>query len=201
MPAAAASSSVSENVVHFVLVAGALVLVMFVLTRYRNEDVSVEEFADTLRHASTTSPSTMPPSEDPAYALDGEPDVGCGPPPVASEPVGNNEDYRTIGEGVSNTLPKDCYPKDQLSPQDLLPSDANSTWAQMNPAGQGDLQSHNFLNAGHHIGVNTTGQTLRNSNVQLRSEPPNPQMKVSPWNQSTIEPDTNRRGLEIGGCA
>ena len=62
------------------------------------------------------------------------------------------------------------------------------------------MQSHNFLNAGYHIGVNTTGQTLRNSNLGLRSEPPNPQMKVSPWNQTTIEPDTNRRGLEIGGC-
>ena len=48
--------------------------------------------------------------------------------------------------------------------------------------------------------VNTVGQTLRNANRQLRSEPPNPQVKVSPWLQTTIEADTNRRPLEIGGC-
>ena len=52
----------------------------------------------------------------------------------------------------------------------------------------------------NNVGVNTVGQTLRNANRQLRSEPPNPQVKVSPWLQTTIEADTNRRPLEIGGC-
>ena len=45
-----------------------------------------------------------------------------------------------------------------------------------------------------------SSQVLRNANLQLRSEPPNPQVKVSPWLQTTIETDTNRRPLEIGGC-
>ena len=31
----------------------------------------------------------------------------------------------------------------------------------------------------------------------LRSEPPNPVKKVGPWMQSTIEPDLNRKPLEI----
>ena len=79
-----------------------------------------------------------------------------------------------------------------------MPQDANSTWSQVVPSGQGSLQNKNFLNAGYHLGVNTVGQTLRNANRQLRSEPSNPQMKVSPWNQTTIEPDTNRRPLEVG---
>ena len=90
-------------------------------------------------------------------------------------------------------------PKDQLTPQELLPADANSTWAQVVPAGQGSVGDQNFLNAGFHVGINTVGQTLRNANLQLRSEPPNPQVKVSPWLQSTIEPDTNRKPMEIGG--
>ena len=34
---------------------------------------------------------------------------------------------------VSNQLPKDCYPKDQLSPEELLPENENSKWAQSNP--------------------------------------------------------------------
>jgi len=98
----------------------------------------------------------------------------------------------------ADARPKDCFPKDQLSAQDLLPGDTNSTWAAANPDGQGTLDDKNFLNAGYHHGVNTVGQSLRNANWQLRSDPPNPQVKVSPWMQSTIERDTNRKPLEIG---
>jgi hypothetical protein len=104
------------------------------------------------------------------------------------------------GTGVEmNQLPSECYPKDVLSSADLLPRDANSLWAQVNPSGQGSLADQNFLTAGFHIGINTVGQTLRNANRQIRSEPLNPQVKVSPWLQSTIEPDINRRPLEIQG--
>ena len=99
----------------------------------------------------------------------------------------------------NNNLPNECYPKDILSPSELLPKDTNSVWAQSVPSGQGSLGDQNFLNAGFHVGMNTVGQTLRNPNYQLRSEPPNPQVKVSPWMQSTIEPDTNRKSMEIGG--
>lgn len=99
----------------------------------------------------------------------------------------------------NNQYPYDEYPKDKLCPAELLPADPNSKWAQVNPTGQGELGDQNFLEAGFHIGTNTKGQTLRNPNLQLRSEPPCPQVKVSPWMQSTIEADTNRRALEIGG--
>ena len=96
--------------------------------------------------------------------------------------------------------PNDCYPRDRLTADDLLPKDAaNSKWAQVNPAGQGDVKDQNFLTAGYLVGINTVGSSLRNANLQLRSDPPNPQMNVSPWNQTTIEPDLNHRPLEIGG--
>ena len=97
--------------------------------------------------------------------------------------------------------PAGCFPKEQLNPEELLPQDNANVWAQANPSGEGSLKDRNFLQAGHHIGVNTVGQTLRNANMQLRSEPPNPQVKVSPWLQTTIEPDVNRKPMEIGGCA
>ena len=119
----------------------------------------------------------------------------------AAEPLGENEvPYPIQNQPNTASTPKDCFPKDQLTPQELLPADANSTWAQVVPAGQGSVGDQNFLTAGYHVGINTVGQTLRNANMQLRSEPPNPQVKVSPWMQSTIEPDTNRKGMEIGGC-
>lgn len=93
-----------------------------------------------------------------------------------------------------------CYPKDELNPEDLIPKDsADSRWARMNPSGQGDIQDQNFLTAGYNLGIDTQASSLRNANQQLRSEPANAQFKVSPWNMSTIAPDTNRRPLEIGG--
>lgn len=93
-----------------------------------------------------------------------------------------------------------CYPKDDVKPSDLIPRDsADSRWARMNPSGQGDIQDQNFLSAGFNLGIDTQASSLRNANHDIRSEPSNPQVQVSPWNMSTIQPDTNRRPLEIGG--
>ena len=123
--------------------------------------------------------------------------VGMLPEPVDLYNVGAPlTDVQQAPVRATRELPKDCFPKDQLTPAELLPGDANSKWAQVNPAGQGELKDVNFLDAGYHLGVNTVGQSLRNANRQLRSEPSNPQVKVSPWNQTTIEPDISRRPLE-----
>lgn len=92
--------------------------------------------------------------------------------------------------------PANCYPKNQLKPEELLPGDANSKWAQVNPSGTGDIAGKNFLSAGTLIGIDTVGQSLRNANYDLRSDVPNPQVQVSIWNTSTISPDMARRPLE-----
>ena len=93
-----------------------------------------------------------------------------------------------------------CLPRDVLNPEELLPSSvAPNNWD--TPANPGGIDGPNFLNPEHLVGVNTVGQSLRNANRQLRSDPPNPQVKVSPWHQTTIEPDVNRKPLEIGECA
>jgi hypothetical protein len=103
-----------------------------------------------------------------------------------------------VKEGMTNPSP--CQPRDSLSPEELLPQDYSSTWAKCNPTGAGNLDGKNFLDSGWHVGINTVGQTLRNPNLGLRSEPANPMVSVSPWLQSTIEPDTNRRYFEVGSC-
>lgn len=130
---------------------------------------------------------------------------GPAPAPAPAKKAGATEefaDYASIGDGLGGVPMsggnggKGCYPRNQLAPHDLLPQDVNSAWAAANPVGAGDIQGKNFLSAGALIGVNTVGQSLRNANLQLRSEPPNPQVNVSPWQQSTIEPDLQRRPLE-----
>jgi hypothetical protein len=107
-------------------------------------------------------------------------------------------------DNQNTVLPQDnsCFMRDRLTSSDLLPQDAaNSKWAQINPSGSGMLGDQNFLTAGYHVGINTIGQSLRNANLQLRSEPPNPQVAVSPWGISTIEPDVRSVAFEIGSGA
>lgn len=83
------------------------------------------------------------------------------------------------------------------SPGDLLPSDANSEWAALNPSMNAGT-TPDLLQAGYHIGLDTIGQTLKNANLQLRSDPVIPKSDIGPWNQSTFEPDLGRVPLEIG---
>lgn len=119
--------------------------------------------------------------------------MSSGPAPLETE---DNEQYLPVGpKGAKG--PASPFPADRLTPEDLLPRDAaNSKWAQANPAGQGDVKDQNFLNAGYHVGFNTTGSSLRNPSYDLRSTPANPRYTVSVWQQSTIEPDLSRRPLE-----
>jgi hypothetical protein len=115
---------------------------------------------------------------------------------TGSNKLGENEVPAPVSYPPQN-LPSQCYPRDRLTADDLLPKDAaNSKFAQVNPAGQGDVNNANYLTAGWQEGINTVGNSLRNGNQQLRSEPPNPQVKVSPWNMTTIDPDLSRRPLE-----
>ena len=86
------------------------------------------------------------------------------------------------------------------NPSDLLPSDGNSQWAELNPSAMkgGDVMMPDLLQAGYHIGLDTIGQSLRNANLQLRSDPIIAKADVGPWNQSTIEADMARVPLELG---
>jgi hypothetical protein len=119
-------------------------------------------------------------------------------PGKAGEGFADLTDYEGPASFGSAEAPAGCYPRDQLTPSELLPKDMNSIWAEQNPMGPGSLKGKNFLSAGALIGVNTVGQSLRNANLQVRSEPPNPQVAVSIFNQSTISPDISHRPLEIG---
>ena len=117
-----------------------------------------------------------------------------------SESSGQNEVFASVngGQPSGQGIPSACNKPNIQNPSDLLPKDKNSQWAQLNPSGKGDLSNINLLKAGYHIGIDTIGQTLRNANLQIRSEPPNPQINVGPWNLSTIEPDFMRPPLELG---
>ena len=133
-----------------------------------------------------------------------EADVGESAPAVSqvmpANPEGENEVYSAvsgIGSPAAGLAPS-CTRKPVADPADLLPKDQNNEWAKLNPTGNGDLNNVNLLKSGYHIGIDTIGNSLRNANLQVRSEPPNPTNSVSPWMNTTISPDLQRVPLEIG---
>lgn len=145
----------------------------------------------------TNQPQMPTPMPDPTSA------------PFYSSGSGEDSDFLAVSYDDPETEAKasqknveECFPKDKLTAEDLLPKDAaNSKWSQVNPAGQGSVKDQNFLQAGYHVGLNTTQGTMKNANLQLRSDPVAPKMLVSPWLNSSYEPDVMRKPLEIGeGC-
>ena len=124
---------------------------------------------------------------------------GAGRPPAAVDDSSIYNQLDSVNNNSSNMmgLPPNCSGQANINPADLLPKDNNSSW-NMKPMGSGDFLGVNLLNAGYLIGVDTIGSSLRNANLRVRSEPPNPQLQVSPWMNTTIEPDPFRAPLEIG---
>lgn len=91
------------------------------------------------------------------------------------------------------------YSDTTLSAGELLPKgEIGASWAAVNPSGMGDLKGQNFLEAGYHTNTAIAGvaQTNRNATWDIRSEPPNPQTKVGPFLQTTIEANPFKRGLD-----
>jgi len=118
-------------------------------------------------------------------------------PPVSSSalpPIKGNVAVQPVANGGYSS-------KNINTATDLLPVDGNTHFSAFNPVTTtttGGAQVPDLLQAGYHIGLDTIGQTMRNANLQLRSDPAIPKSNVGPWNQSTIEPDIMRVPLEVG---
>jgi hypothetical protein len=113
---------------------------------------------------------------------------------VPEKKVETSSEYNVSGYNNDDTLQfinqENNKGNKKIKPNELLP--ANET----------DLEGNNFLTAAlskseQIIGVPTQTQRSR-KNYDLRSSPPNPQVEVSPWNMSTMEPDKERLQFEIG---
>lgn len=100
--------------------------------------------------------------------------------------------------GVSEAFTAANYSaKEVANPSELLPKDDNSQWSSLNPSVQHAPNTPDLLQAGIHVGLDTVGQTMKNANLQLRSDPVIPKADIGPWNQSTVEPDLIRLPLEV----
>jgi len=139
-------------------------------------------------------------SRDP-YATPSDSQIKCAAGGNNFVPADNNSSQNASAGGASTDtygLPPSCTKQQVVDPSELLPKGGSNEFSKINPMGGGDLKNVSLLKAGYHIGINTVGQSLRNANLQLRSEPPNPQLNTGPWNNSTITTDLQRRPLELG---
>jgi hypothetical protein len=176
---------------HLIVILGAIVLIWAIYQYSTDKGFFPEKFG---QNGPQHGPQ-MPPASSAANA-------GTGYQPSSGMQGNEYEDVTGI-QGPSVSAPS-CTkgavatPGDLLPNMNMLPKDPNSQWAQLNPSGSGDLMNQNLLSAGFLAGIDTIGNTMKNPNLQIRSEPPNPQLNVGPWNNSTFSPDLMRTPLEIG---
>ena len=59
------------------------------------------------------------------------------------------------------------------------------------------LADRNFLISGLQVGVDSRGSSLKNANLQIRSEPAIEKEPVCIWNQSTYQADLTRKKIDM----
>lgn len=106
--------------------------------------------------------------------------------------------------GMQSRTPssQQTYQENTLSSSELLPNGKiGADFAAVNPVGSDDLKGQNFLQAGYHSNINIVGiaQTKRNQSYDIRSELPNPQSKVGPFLNTTIDPDPFKASRMVEG--
>jgi hypothetical protein len=128
---------------------------------------------------------------------------GQGPYSVETSSLGGNA---LAVDDIQGRTPasQQTYTQNVLSSSELLPKgEIGASWAAVNPVGKSDLDGQNFLQAGYHANINIIGisQTNRNPTYDIRSEQPNPQSKVGPFLQTTIDPDPFRANRALDGLS
>ena len=158
----------------------------------RHQHASVENFAD----ANEKEQEQETPKKD---SVDLAKEVVMEAEQSGFAPLNNDEDLTTIqqasqslhADGVNPNAIPDRKQKHGHDYKDFLPSEKKDNWFQSVTETMIDDSALIKVKAGHHIGVNTVGQSLRNATYDLRGTLANPKSVVSPWMNSTIEPDTN----------
>jgi hypothetical protein len=81
--------------------------------------------------------------------------------------------------------------------KDFLPKEINNQWFDTDfSQAKFNINDDKLINTERYvIGINTVGQSLKNASYDIRGTIPNPKFTVSPWNNSTYEPDFNLKPL------
>jgi len=165
------------------LILGGVVVLYMLFTSYSGAKAAVVDRAEELGGSGSMAP-------------------GIDQGPYAGTPHGVAGNAVSVA-GMQSRTPssQQTYQETMPSASELLPNGKiGADWAAVNPVGAEDLKGQNFLQAGYHSNVNVIGtsQTNRNPSYDIRSELPNPQSRVGPFLNTTIDPDPfkSTRSLE-----
>lgn len=86
---------------------------------------------------------------------------------------------------------------DSYNAKDFLPKEINDEWFETDfSLAKYQLNDDKLINSDRYIiGINTVGESLKNASWDIRGTIPNPRAIISPWNNSTYEPDFNLKPL------
>lgn len=102
--------------------------------------------------------------------------------------------YSTLDTSYAN-INLDNLPKGTLTSSDLVPiNEKENDFNKYNLATTYE-DANLAINASEKLGVDTSGSSKKNASYDLRGSMPCPKFVVSPWMNSTYEPDTNIKTL------
>jgi hypothetical protein len=109
----------------------------------------------------------------------------------------NENSTSVTAKNMAKLMEENEEKKLKFNASDLLPKDVNQDWFETDfSSAQVNVDDNNLVVTDRYIvGVNTVGQSLKNASYDLRAAPANPKFTVSPWQQSTIEPDFNLKNM------
>lgn len=95
---------------------------------------------------------------------------------------------------VSDKKEKKLSTKDKFDVERLMPKETNPDWFDTvyEPT---SVAASNLISIHRPMGVNTTHSTLKNPTYDIRGEVPIPKISISPWNNSSIDPDMYSTGI------
>lgn len=82
--------------------------------------------------------------------------------------------------------------KNELNATEFLPQELNVSWFDKDFNQIKEVDTDNLIDISQYAGgVDTVGQSLKNPSYDIRGNIPNPKSVISPFLNSSIEPDTN----------
>lgn len=125
---------------------------------------------------------------------------------IGNSQTGNNDRFLPMDESSGNLAifknkgrntcgsNQNCEPEDLFDVDKYLPQEVNDDWFEVQPEPI-SVKNRHLINITKPIGINTIGTSLRNASYDVRGVPSSPKFAVSPWLNSSIEPDTNLKPL------
>jgi hypothetical protein len=113
---------------------------------------------------------------------------------VAEASQGYNLGVDTKDPNLSKFMSQAPPQKTAIVSDDLLPK-KNENWFETPSVGSKIDDANLLADALFKLGVDTVGNTKKNPSYDIRGTIANPKFPISPWNNSSYEPDNNLRSL------